>query len=896
MHMRLFDARTFASRPSAGTAHLHWLSETRMVDLWSLRRNFWILLTGSFLAAVLSSTAAVWIISRPFVEETKATAVQALARAVADQISDRLLPARNLIGFLASDAELVDLVMGDSFNADPVAARMQAVAPPEGLIAVEVFDFLGDAMFLHPWDASELNDASRLAMREAASRILAEEPGESAVLVEHEGTAGRVVAVATTIGKEGLVEGAVVALVQVDVAGPNASEGQAMSTELVLFHGNEISGADPQDFPEDTRLAPVGASGLRVAAIPDADFSERSVRVFVARNLLAVSLSLCLPFLLFAYFGQRAIVDPSRQLALSREALREKSRELAELAAVAQMSEEAIVLTDSRSRVTWVNEAFVRITGFDLNDVRGKVPGQVLQGPKTDEAAVRRIREALSAKEPISQELINYSKSGLPYWIRLSISPLYDADGRHYGFMAISSDISERKRDEEKLAEASRAIEMQAMHDELTGLPNRRHFNLELDRRAQHNDGRALTIVRVDLDHFKYVNDTAGHEAGDHVLVKVAEILQSGCRSGDLAVRIGGDEFVMLMAPGAGAKETAAACSRLQARIRTPMPFEGKQLSVGASFGVASDEGGLVSSGEVLQAADAALYRAKAEGRNKIVLYAPEIHSTVVEHRALADQIRDAVLQKAFVPFFQPQVDAVTGALAGAEVLGRWRAEDGEIKAPAQFMDVADQMGLLTEIDRILMDKALQDAARIRSAGITLEKLSFNMTAARLTDPELVTVLKEAKDESFCIALEILETVFLDGGRTNYEFAIDGLRDSGFLIEIDDFGSGHASMISLMRVRPDALKIDKRLVIEAPMSPAHEEMVRAIVGIAKALDIRVIAEGVETEEHVALMQKTRCDVLQGFHFARPMPADDFITQCYQRGWGRVVDGDTARRA
>jgi diguanylate cyclase (GGDEF)-like protein len=407
------------------------------------------------------------------------------------------------------------------------------------------------------------------------------------------------------------------------------------------------------------------------------------------------------------------------------------------------------------------------------------------------------------------------------------------------------------------------------MHDSLTGLPNRRALDAALKQRCGRK-GDLATMVRIDLDHFKYVNDTMGHKAGDFTLIEVARILQEETKADDLAVRVGGDEFVLLLGPHRTAAEGAILAQRILSRIRDPKPFENKIVRVGASFGVASNENGLLAFDELLIGADSALYEAKDLGRNRVRLYTPELHTAVLARRDLARELRLALAQEEFEPFFQPQFDAKTLDITGVETLARWQSPAFGLVPPDRFLPVAQQLSILEEIDDIIFRKAIDQIGSLIEEGLKIPKLSVNVTAERIDDPVVFETVMAHRHKVPEIAFEILESVLVEDQSDQFRFGLDRLRDAGIKIEVDDFGSGHASIVGLMHLHPDAMKIDQRLVRPIITDPLARGILQSIVQMAGLMHLRVIAEGVETMEHAEMLRQIGVDVLQGYAFAKPM--------------------------
>ncbi len=482
---------------------------------------------------------------------------------------------------------------------------------------------------------------------------------------------------------------------------------------------------------------------------------------------------------------------------------------------------------------------------------------------------------------------VNHPRRG-EIWLSNSATPKVLEDGAVVWTGAIHDVTQDVLREAElrrahQLAEEMRSEnERQALHDGLTGLPNRRYYDQVLSRRiaaAAAGPVRDAILVRIDLDYFKHVNDTLGHEAGDMVLQRVAEVLRGALRGTDFVARIGGDEFSILMAPGATRAETGEMIERIQTRLAEPLLFEGRHCRFGASFGIAMTED-MASVGAELQLfADAALYRAKEGGRNRMEFFTPELHRNLLFDRRLAGEIQEGLERGEFVPFFQPQIGALDGRLTGVETLLRWRHPVRGLLCPPAFMHVAAQLRLVPDIDRLMMEKSREALAFWRRQGVCVPKISFNVSSGRMHDPDVVRAARAMADGTTRVTFELLESILVEEESEVFRFHLDAIRDAGIDIEIDDFGSGHASIIGLMEIAPSALKIDRRIVEPVARDIRARNLVRAIVEIAETLGIGTVAEGVETEAQAEILRSLRCDILQGYLYSVPLSAEDFVRYC-----------------
>jgi diguanylate cyclase (GGDEF)-like protein len=455
--------------------------------------------------------------------------------------------------------------------------------------------------------------------------------------------------------------------------------------------------------------------------------------------------------------------------------------------------------------------------------------------------------------------------------------------------VALNEDLKRASRLSEaryaELEAAKAAIEHNALHDSLTGLPNRRYLDEVLKQKASDAEarGEALSLLHIDLDRFKQINDTLGHAAGDAMLVHVAEVLSSNTRAEDFAARVGGDEFVVVSSEGDDVA-LAAIANRIIERLREPVRFGDHWCRFGVSVGIASESGRRLDPNRLMVNADIALYRAKGRGRNRYEFFTSALQSEVTRAKRLADEIQQGLERNEFMPYFQPQFDAETLEVVGVEALARWRHPSGRILAPAEFLDIAEDLDVVPVIDRIVLESSLNYLATWQRNGITMPKIAVNVSARRLQDERLIESLADISFAPGQLAFELVESIFLDETDEVVRWNIDQIKELGIDIEIDDFGTGHASIVSLMRLKPKRLKIDRELVQPVVESAAQRQLVKSIVDIGRSLGIEVLGEGVETMAHAAILRKLGCATLQGYAFAQPMSGEALEVFLTEKAW------------
>ena len=441
-----------------------------------------------------------------------------------------------------------------------------------------------------------------------------------------------------------------------------------------------------------------------------------------------------------------------------------------------------------------------------------------------------------------------------------------------------------------QLLAANERIEFASLHDALTGLPNRRylssHFaNLE-SRPAE--PGLGVAVLHLDLDRFKQVNDSFGHAAGDALLIHAARTLREVFRPDDFVARIGGDEFIAVCVDAEPADLASRLAAEVIAKFRQPVDLGGNHCRSPVSVGIACANLGADSLAQLMINADIALYRAKERGRSRFEFFTKALEAEVVTSKRIADEIITGLEENEFVPYYQPQYDAVTRQLAGVEALVRWRHPREGLLAPAAFLDIAEDINVLPTIDRIVLEAALADRQHWNERGLRVPKLAVNVSLNRLRDERLADQLERMAIAPGTLAFELTEAIYLDESDEVISENIRRVQQCGIDIEIDDFGTGYASVVSLTRLQPNRLKIARELTATVVASKTHRQIVRSIVEIGQAMGIGVIAEGVETMAQADILRDLGCDSLQGFAFAHPLDADAFFDFALQ---DRFADGE-----
>ncbi|OBZ92966.1 hypothetical protein ADU59_24505 [Pararhizobium polonicum] len=429
-----------------------------------------------------------------------------------------------------------------------------------------------------------------------------------------------------------------------------------------------------------------------------------------------------------------------------------------------------------------------------------------------------------------------------------------------------------------ELAEAKDRIEHNALHDPLTGLGNRRMLDKELEALSgARKDGlQNIAILHIDLDRFKQINDTLGHAAGDAMLVHASQILRSSVRAGDMVARIGGDEFVVLVADPPSKDFLSSLSDRIIVQMRQPVDYNGFPCRFGVSIGIAVAQDLDLDERQLLVNADIALYRAKENGRNRHEFFTEALQAEIITTKRIADEILEGIEKNQFVAWYQPQFDASTLRLSGVEALVRWNHPREGVLTPDKFLHIAEELNVVATLDRIVLDRALIDAMRWAAMDIDVPKISVNVSARRLSDDTLLTSLQGLAFTPGQLSFELVESIFLDESDDIVTANIEGIKKLGIDIEIDDFGTGHTSIVSLLKIKPKRLKIDRQLVAPILKSRSEQALIRSIIEIGRSLGIETVAEGVETMAHAEMLALLGCDLLQGYAFAKPLSFDRFV--------------------
>lgn len=555
----------------------------------------------------------------------------------------------------------------------------------------------------------------------------------------------------------------------------------------------------------------------------------------------------------------------------SRDVSKRKAAEaeMRKLSGALQQSADSVIITDRNGIIEFVNPAFEETTGFTFDEVVGDTT-HVLKSGEHSRSYYEHLWSVILGGEVFRDVMVNKHKDGSHYFEDKTITPLLDAAGHVTHFVATGKDISEQIQTQERL-------QYIAHHDTLTELPNRALF---LDRVAQvlthtRRHRRLAAVVFMDLDQFKNINDSLGHEVGDKLLVGVAERLGAALRPGDTVARFGGDEFVILLDDVDSHDHITQVVQKLRRAMHTSIQVDGISLHVTGTMGISVYPHDGEDGSTLLKNADNAMYRAKEQGRDTYTFYSEEMSTRARERLTLENKLRTAVDNDEFEVYYQPQIDIVNNAVLGVEALLRWHQPDGKVVGPAQFVPLLEDTGLIIPVgERVLHTACAQVRGWNREIGRKLE-LAVNISARQFTDsrfPEVLQrILRETGLDPEQLQLEMTESVYLRTTETS-NATVRALDEAGVRLAIDDFGTGYSALNYFKRLPIQVLKIDRSFIRDLPDAKDDSALTIAALAMARGLGLRVVAEGVETPAQLEFLRRNGCPCVQGFLFSKPLPA------------------------
>ncbi|MBI3897352.1 MAG: EAL domain-containing protein [Gammaproteobacteria bacterium] len=545
--------------------------------------------------------------------------------------------------------------------------------------------------------------------------------------------------------------------------------------------------------------------------------------------------------------------------------------EMRKLSSVVHQTADCIMITDRNGNIEYVNTAFEQITGYSQAEAIGHKPS-LLKSGLHDADFYERVWQRIGAGETVCDVFINRKKNGELYYEEKTISPLRDGKGEEVThFISTGKDITDRLQAQERL-------QYLAHHDALTGLPNRVLF---LDRLNQaliraHSYQRSAAILFLDLDRFKNINDTLGHDIGDALLKTLAERLQERVREGDSVARLGGDEFAVLLEDMLHVEDVSIVATKMLEVFEKPFVIQSHEFYLTASIGISLYPNDGATAAALVKNADTAMYRAKDVGKNNFQFYSADMSAAAFERLTLETSLRRALERQEFVLHYQPQIELASGRVIGMEALVRWQHPEFGLLSPAHFISLAEETGAIVALGEWVMRTAMIQAQRWRDTGCNSLRMAVNVSGRQFTEPgfdeTVAELLRETGLPADALEIEITESVIM----ANAEKMIERLRvlhKMGVHFAIDDFGTGYSSLSYLRRFPIQTLKIDKSFIHDLTEDSGDAEIAKTVIAMARGLKLAVVAEGVETREQLLFLQAQGCYAAQGYLISRPMPVD-----------------------
>ena len=556
---------------------------------------------------------------------------------------------------------------------------------------------------------------------------------------------------------------------------------------------------------------------------------------------------------------------------------------LRKLSQAIEQSPVSVMITDLKGNIEYVNPEFIKVTGYESDEVIGRNP-RLLNSGQTPSHQFKNLWNTITAGRSWSGELYNKKKSGELYWESVTISPIKNDDGDNTHYLAIKEDISLRKDYEERLL-------YQASYDKLTDLPNR---SLAYDRLQQAiasavREQKHIAVIYLDFDHFKNINDTLGHAAGDNFLIKMAQRLQDCVRDVDTVARLGGDEFLIMLAEIGSDKQESEAdyiysikqkTEEILDAVSQPCTIEDIEFSVTVSAGVAIFPKDGDDPHVLLRNSDTAMYRSKRKGRDTYEMFSPEMSDTVFRRVEIDNRLRHALENENFTLMYQALMDAQTQEVVGAEALLRWEDEELGTVAPDVFVPLAEESGLIVDIGGWALDRACADIKRLQQISTNSQNyVAVNLSSRQFRGKGIVNEVADALSKydisGESLGLEITERLLMKDA-PEIVATLNQFKEMNIRLSIDDFGTGYSSLSYLKRFPFDVLKIDKAFVKDIGKDPDDEALCEAIISMAHSLGLSLIGEGVENEEQFEFLRSRGTEVIQGYYISKPLEFNEFV--------------------
>jgi len=553
----------------------------------------------------------------------------------------------------------------------------------------------------------------------------------------------------------------------------------------------------------------------------------------------------------------------------------EQNMKLAQAASVFENTEEGIIIADENGKVTSVNSAFTRIYGYTLDDVKGKNLSLLHSGMQ-DHNFYKDMWSQILENGLWRGKIINKTKSGeiIPIWA--TIKKISNQFGKIVNYTAIQTDLRELESSQAK-------AEYLAYHDPLTGLYNRVNFEEYLSHAlfvAKRNESM-LAILFIDLDRFKVINDTLGHDIGDEVLITVAGRLKTALRESDFISRWGGDEFVVIIENLSTASEVAVVATNIIDTLKEPMKIKSHHLITTASIGISLYPENGQDTNTLIKHADSAMYLAKDMGKNNFRYYTDELSQEIQNKLDIDMALHNAIEKNEIYMVFQPQYDLKTKKITSIEALVRWENDELGFVPPDQFIPIAEDSGTIVALGYFIFEESCKAYKKLRRKNVPIKQIAINVSSVQFKEPHLletfISILKRHSLDPSEIEIEITERFIMEHTIANMNM-LQNFRNYGFKISIDDFGTGYSSMSYLKQLPVDTIKIDKSFVDDIEHDSSDNAIIEAIIALSKTLGYSIVAEGIETKEQEDFLEKVNCDIGQGYLFAKPLSTIEIINR------------------
>jgi len=569
---------------------------------------------------------------------------------------------------------------------------------------------------------------------------------------------------------------------------------------------------------------------------------------------------------------------PVRTIGTHRNITREKAMEqkIARQANIIEQIHDSVISVDLKGYIQGWNKGSEVLFEYTSQEVLDQHVKMLFPNKEQYASYAQMIKQNVVSSD-FCMEITLLKKSRAEVIINLSLSSLYDDEGERIGYIGFAQDITDKKRVEQEILKQKDLLHYQATHDMLTQLPNRLSFHTTLEKSIEdtRKQGSKMALLFIDLDHFKEINDSLGHDIGDEVLKEVTRKLQGILKETKMLFRLGGDEFTIIMQQVESKRDISVLAQLIIGILETPMFIGKHKLYVSCSIGISiyPDDGTDVKT--LLQYADAAMYKTKVDGGSSFYFYQQKMTQKIFERMTMESRLRDAIRKEQFTVWYQPQIKIETGELIGIEALARWKDPEKGMLMPKTFIKLAESTGLIVSLDRLVMKKAISQVVKWRKEGLDPGILMLNLSVRHLEEKDFLETIDQMLLAYECkpewVEFELTESQIMKNPQESINI-LNGLKDRGIRLVIDDFGTGYSSLSYLKKLPLYKLKIDQSFIKELPECKEDIAICKAIIALGKSLGLDLIAEGVETESQKDFLLACGCENIQGYYYSKPLSA------------------------